>query len=112
MAGSTFPSSVFLPLCLILIYAALPVHAFGAGNIASISAVEGQNWRHGDVEDALLSVSMAAVAGGKRFSSMDVKRVYFGNWLRDYSQAVDVGSLKYVQGPTIRLLVGFPFRSF
>ena len=83
MARSTFTSPVFLPLCLILIYAALPAHAFGAGNIASISTVEGQNWRHGDIEDALLSISMAAVAGGKRFSSMDVKRVYFGNWLRD-----------------------------
>ena len=111
MAGSTFPSSVLLPLCLILIYAALPVHAFGAGNIASISSVEGQNWRHGDIEDALLGISMAAVAGGKRFNSMHVKKVYFGNWLRDYSQALDVGSLKYVEGPTIRLLVGLPLRS-
>ena len=34
-----------------------------------------------------------------------VKRVYFGNWLRDYSQAVDVGSLKGVQAGTIRILV-------
>ena len=36
---------------------------------------------------------------------MMVKRVYFGNWLRDYSQAVDVGSLKGVQSDTIRILV-------
>lgn len=36
---------------------------------------------------------------------MMVKRVYFGNWLRDYSQAVDVGSLKGVSAPTIRILV-------
>lgn len=34
-----------------------------------------------------------------------IKRVYFGNWLRDYSQAVDVGSLKGVSAPTIRILV-------
>lgn len=34
-----------------------------------------------------------------------IKRVYFGNWLRDYSQAMDVGSLKGVQAGTIRLLV-------
>ena len=33
---------------------------------------------------------------------MMVKRVYFGNWLRDYSQAVDVGTLKGVQADTIR----------
>ena len=36
---------------------------------------------------------------------MMVKRVYFGNWLRDYSQAVDVGTLKVVQSATIRILV-------
>ena len=34
-----------------------------------------------------------------------VKRVYFGNWLRDYSQAVDVGTLKGIQSATIRILV-------
>ena len=36
---------------------------------------------------------------------MMVKRVYFGNWLRDYSQAVDVGTLKGAQAGTIRILV-------
>lgn len=36
---------------------------------------------------------------------MMVKRVYFGNWLRDYSQAVDVGTLKGIQSSTIRILV-------
>lgn len=36
---------------------------------------------------------------------MLIKRVYFGNWLRDYSQAVDIGSLKGVNGETIRILV-------
>ena len=43
--------------------------------------------------------------GGKKFSKMDVKRVYFGNWLRDYSQAVDVGTVKYVSAEAIRLLL-------
>lgn len=104
MAGSTFPN-IFLPIALIILYAALPTHAFGAGNIASISTIEGQNWRHGDIEDALLGLYMASVAGGKKFDAMAVKRVYFGNWLRDYSQAVDVGSIKYVEASTIRLLV-------
>lgn len=42
---------------------------------------------------------------GKKWTSMMVKRTYFGNWLRDYSQAVDVGSLKGVNAPTIRILV-------
>lgn len=34
-----------------------------------------------------------------------VKRVYFGNWLRDYSQAMDVGTLKGLPYDTIRILV-------
>ena len=34
-----------------------------------------------------------------------IKRVYFGNWLRDYSQAIDVGTLKGVQADTIRILI-------
>ena len=42
---------------------------------------------------------------GHKWTSMMIKRVYFGNWLRDYSQAVDVGSLKGVSAPTIRILV-------
>jgi heterokaryon incompatibility protein Het-C len=29
---------------------------------------------------------MARVAGGKKFDKMTVKRVYFGNWLRDYCE--------------------------
>ncbi|KAF2094475.1 heterokaryon incompatibility Het-C [Rhizodiscina lignyota] len=79
-----------------------PTAAFGAGNIASISKVEGQNFRHGDIEDFLKTV---AFLRGKKWTSMMIKRVYFGNWLRDYSQAVDVGTLKGVQAETIRILV-------
>jgi len=82
-----------------------PTHAFGAGNIASISKVEGQNWRHGDIEDALLRIAMARVAGGKKFDRLMVSRVYFGNWLRDYSQAIDVGTVKSVSAEAIRLLL-------
>jgi hypothetical protein len=55
-----------------------------------------------DIEDMLKTV---AFIKGKKWTSMMVKRVYFGNWLRDYSQAVDVGSLKGVSAPTIRILV-------
>ncbi|KAL9597542.1 MAG: hypothetical protein Q9179_004229 [Wetmoreana sp. 5 TL-2023] len=48
---------------------------------------------------------MSRAAGGKKFSKLDVKRVYFGNWLRDYSQAVDVGTVKYVSAEAIRILL-------
>ncbi|KAI4243811.1 MAG: hypothetical protein L6R42_010630 [Xanthoria sp. 1 TBL-2021] len=69
---------------------------------ASISKIEGRNWRHGDIEDMLKTI---AFIKGHKWTSMMVKRVYFGNWLRDYSQAVDVGTLKGIQSGTIRILV-------
>jgi hypothetical protein len=83
-----------------LLLLARPAAAFGAGNIASISKVEGVNWRHGDIEDTLLTLAAAKAMSGKKFGKLDVKRVshrrslnvdksndvqvYFGNWLRDY----------------------------
>ncbi|KAG9235947.1 heterokaryon incompatibility protein Het-C-domain-containing protein [Amylocarpus encephaloides] len=76
-------STTILTIALILLLAG-PAHAFGAGNIGSVSKVEGVNWRHGDIEDTLLTLFMARAAGGKKFSKMMVARVYFGNWLRDY----------------------------
>ncbi|KAJ4367573.1 hypothetical protein N0V83_007157 [Neocucurbitaria cava] len=97
-------SSKYLLLVAIAILVLLPsgADAFGAGNIASISKVEGKNWRHGDIEDMLATV---ACLRGHKWKSNMIKRVYFGNWLRDYSQAVDVGTLAKVQSETIRLLV-------
>ena len=101
--GTSFQSLCFT-LVLVLAVAG-QAHAFGAGNIASLSRIEGQNWRHGDIEDALLTLFLARIAGGKKFSKLDVQRVYFGNWLRDYSQAVDIGTLKYVSAEAIRILI-------
>jgi hypothetical protein len=97
-------SSVWLPCLIRLVFWARPTAAFGAGNIASLSAIEGQNWRHGDIEDTLLTLLISSRTG-KKFSKMDVKRVYFGNWLRDYSQAVDVGTVKMVSAEAIRILL-------
>lgn len=101
---------MLIPYFLVFAYWLQPAHAFGAGNIASISSIAGQNWRHGDIEDTLLTLVLAQCAGGKRFKPSDVLRVYFGNWLRDYSQAVDVATLKHVSAEAIRILlwvVGF-----
>jgi hypothetical protein len=97
-------SDIWLPCLVLLVFWARPTHAFGAGNIASMSAIEGQNWRHGDIEDTLLTLLISSQTG-KKFSKMDVKRVYFGNWLRDYSQAVDVGTVKMVSAEAIRILL-------
>lgn len=48
---------------------------------------------------------MARAVGGKKFDKLMVSRVYFGNWLRDYSQAIDVGTVKSVSAEAIRLLL-------
>jgi hypothetical protein len=63
-------SSNHLLLVAIAILVLLPAgaDAFGAGNIASISKIEGQNWRHGDIEDMLATV--ACLKGHKWKSSM------------------------------------------
>ncbi|KAM0305403.1 hypothetical protein HYE67_008678 [Fusarium culmorum] len=101
----TFRSHGLLVGLVILVALASPAVAFGAGNIASISKVEGQNWRHGDITDALLILSQAQALNGKKFNKINVSRVYFGNWLRDYSQAIDVGTVKSVSAEAIRLLL-------
>lgn len=94
--------TTLLILALVLVVLPGRATAFGAGNIPSIAQVEGHNWRHGDIEDMLKTLLFLH---GKKWSTMNVSRVYFGNWLRDYSQAVDVGSLKGVNAATIRILV-------
>ncbi|KIP12121.1 hypothetical protein PHLGIDRAFT_368931 [Phlebiopsis gigantea 11061_1 CR5-6] len=86
------------------------VYAFGAGNIPSFAYMEGRAFRHGDIEDTLSEVAKKAGGfalgaiigkGGSKFGGLDIKRVYFGNWLRDYSQAVDVAGLSKLPLQTI-----------
>lgn len=101
MATPNFNLLVLLVFLIFLTYVS-PAAAFGAGNIASVSRIEGRNWRHGDIEDVLKTI---AFIKGKKWTTMMIKRVYFGNWLRDYSQAMDVATLSKVQEPTIRILV-------
>lgn len=70
---ATKSSSNFFPLALTLLLVLLwarPTQAFGAGNIASMSKIEGQNWRHGDIEDVLLTLLTARAFGGKKFSKL------------------------------------------
>jgi len=71
-------TTLLLVVGVVLVLYARPTLAFGAGNIASVSKIEGQNWRHGDIEDTLLALYWTRRNGNKKFSKMDVKRVYFG----------------------------------
>ncbi|EFP88730.2 uncharacterized protein PGTG_14696 [Puccinia graminis f. sp. tritici CRL 75-36-700-3] len=105
---------------IVLISLASSVSAFGSGNIPDAAYLKGKAWRHGDIEDsleglvkvagqgggaivgAIASALMGAASGkigggskgGKKFSGLDVKRVYFGNWLRDLSQVCDIAGFK------------------
>ncbi|KAH9941705.1 heterokaryon incompatibility protein HET-C [Epithele typhae] len=102
---------LLLVLCIIIFCVPSEgVYAFGAGNIPSFAFLEGKAFRHGDIEDSLEEVAKKAGGfalgaligkGGSKFGGLDIKRVYFGNWLRDYSQAVDVAGLQKLQLQTI-----------
>ncbi|WWC61274.1 uncharacterized protein I303_103855 [Kwoniella dejecticola CBS 10117] len=96
---------LFLVIALVALSFTPGVAAFGAGNIPGYSYLEEKAFRHGDIEDVIGNLMKAAGGGflsrGTKFTPLDVKRVYFGNWLRDYSQAVDVGALKKTNLQTI-----------
>ncbi|KAF8514344.1 heterokaryon incompatibility protein Het-C-domain-containing protein [Hysterangium stoloniferum] len=98
---------------------------FGAGSIPNFTYLNDKAFRHGDIEEVLttlvknvhlggsegaLGILMAVVtlgmAGGERkFSKMDASRIYFGNWLRDYSQAMDIGGLTTFTAPTLMMII-------
>jgi hypothetical protein len=97
----TFASrgKALLAVCILLLVLPSPTAAFGAGNIPGASLLEGVNWRHGglyfisnyfnkkasltvvDIEDMLKTI---AFLKGHKWSTMMIKRVYFGNWLRGF----------------------------
>jgi len=64
------PKYVLLVAIALLVLLPNGADAFGAGNIASISVVEGKNWRHGDIEDMLATV---ACLRGHKWNSMMIK---------------------------------------
>ncbi|KAJ3509213.1 hypothetical protein NLJ89_g5339 [Agrocybe chaxingu] len=112
MARSNTPYFLLLFVVLAFCLSTNGVYAFGAGNIPSFAYMEGRAFRHGDIEDVLADLIKKGSGGGgfalasflskgSKFNGLDIKRVYFGNWLRDYSQAVDISTLKKLQLQTI-----------
>lgn len=104
--------TILIVLLIAIVFMPKGTWAFGAGNIPSLAAIEGSNFRHGDIEDTLVTLAMASgsffskISGGKKFNNLAIKRVYFGNWLRDYSQAIDVGTLsKKINPEMIRVIL-------
>ena len=76
---------------------ASPVDAFGAGYVARGSARKGLNFRHGDIANAIYILATA--------DSRVVRTIYFGNWMRDFSQLLDKRSVELVPEPILRALV-------
>ncbi|KLO15072.1 Het-C-domain-containing protein, partial [Schizopora paradoxa] len=120
---------VFLICSVLLVLAPNGAYAFGAGDIADFSYLNDKAFRHGDIENILATLAktagrahgdglmgfatslLSAAAGGSKFSGSDIKKVYFGNWLRDYSQArtsafaMDIAGLSKLSADTIVLLI-------
>ncbi|KAF7325801.1 hypothetical protein MKEN_00430700 [Mycena kentingensis (nom. inval.)] len=106
-------TTLFLLVLFFVCLSSSGVYAFGAGNIPSFAYMEGRAFRHGDIEDAISELLKKGASGGgtfalanilskgSKFNGLDIKRVYFGNWLRDYSQAMDIAAFKKVPAQTI-----------
>ncbi|GAA5928728.1 Het-C domain-containing protein [Sporobolomyces koalae] len=101
----------YLPLLFLVVcgLSLLPsAHAFGAGNIPSWAYLENKAFRHGDIDDALAEIIKKAggfLGRGSKFNGLDIKRVYLGSWLRDYSQAMDIAGLSKLSKQSILNLV-------
>ncbi|EPQ30443.1 uncharacterized protein PFL1_01969 [Pseudozyma flocculosa PF-1] len=111
----TSRTTLFMTVALVVVFSLCAVpgaYAFGAGNIPSFSYLEGKAFRHGDLADTLseLARKTGGLLGSSKFSGIAIKRIYFGNWLRDYSQAMDVAALEKMPKQTILnivMLLGF-----
>ncbi|KAK0212316.1 heterokaryon incompatibility Het-C [Desarmillaria ectypa] len=113
-------SSARLLLTIAIILLVLPnVAAFGAGDIPDFSYLHEKAFRHGDIESILENLLKSVGTGGgilgfaksvmnsegPKFKKSDVQKVYFGNWLRDYSQAMDIAGLSKLSADTLVLVV-------
>ncbi|TFK50363.1 Het-C-domain-containing protein [Heliocybe sulcata] len=103
-----------LIFCLVLFsfLFARPVAAFGAGEVPQGHKLDGHFWRHGDFSQVLmqLPVSFITMVG---FTEMQRRVVYFGNWLREYSQFLDVTCLTHAPENVLRGVVSaLGFREF
>lgn len=88
-------SSSLIVVLLCFCFFSQTVHAFGAGSVPETSEFAGYLWRHGDVAVAVLPYLFYGnddnrKAYGHSYREIMPDKVYRGNWLRDYSQLIDV----------------------
>lgn len=104
MSSNLTSFSSVLACCIILFLFCKPAHAFGAGNIPKGSNLDEWVWKHGDIGDVLALVPVSFLTR-RGFTKLDILRVYFGNWLRDYSQVIEIMPLSKIKEPTLRVIV-------
>ncbi|TGJ87994.1 hypothetical protein E0Z10_g719 [Xylaria hypoxylon] len=99
-------SRPLLLLCLVLCLLILvpQASAFGAGEVPTGSDFKGYVWRHGDIGEVLQFLPSSFITN-HRFTQLERKQIYFGNWLRDFSQVIDTTLLENVPEPILRAIV-------
>ncbi|KAK3626240.1 hypothetical protein LTR56_019911 [Elasticomyces elasticus] len=100
MAGHISLLLIVASFCLL----ASPAVAFGAGEVPDSSPWDGYVWRHGDIEKVLTILPVSFISK-YAFTKMQARQVYFGNWLRDYSQLLDTKLLNLVHESVLRGIV-------
>lgn len=95
-----------LLLCLLLCLLILvpQASAFGAGEVPVGSEFKGYVWRHGDIGEVLQFLPSSFLTN-HRFTQLERKQIYFGNWLRDFSQVIDTTLLENVDESILRAIV-------
>ena len=93
MAGT--PSFLLVAFSLLLL--ASSAHAFGAGHVERGSHLLGYSYRHGDITQIVTFLATN--------DPLFTQKVYFGNWLRDFSQLLDKRSLELVPEAVLRAIV-------
>ncbi|KAK1218701.1 hypothetical protein PQX77_018600 [Marasmius sp. AFHP31] len=134
MAFTPNITTTLLILAVVLVVLPTETYAFGAGDIPDFAYLNDKAFRHGDIENVLAELAKSAggaatgggllgfakkvldkSSGGSKFDRSDIKRVYFGNWLRDYSQAsasslesrpaMDIAGLTKLSADTLVLIL-------
>lgn len=78
--------------------------AFGAGSLPDDSIFKEFVWRHGDISEVLRFLPSSLITG-VAFTRLQRRQIYFGNWLRDFSQVIDTACLERIPEPVLRAVV-------
>lgn len=100
------PNTTLFQLSALLLFSIFltPALAFGAGEVPDGNQWDGYVWRHGDIEKILAMLPVSFLTR-YAFTEMQIRQVYFGNWLRDYSQVLDITCLKKAHEQILRGVV-------